>query len=31
MLSQKQKEKVKELNHYLNKEKNGIRYDFLFR
>ena len=30
MLSQKQKEKVKELNHYLNKEKNGIRYDFFF-
>ena len=30
MLSKKQKEKVKELNHYLNKDKNGIRYDFFF-
>lgn len=30
MLSQKQKERVKELNHYLNKDKNRVRYDFFF-
>ena len=28
MLSQRQKEHIKELNKFLNKDKNGVRYDF---
>ena len=28
MLSQRQREKVKELNKFMNKEQNGVRYDF---
>lgn len=28
MLSQRQKEKIRELNKFMNKDKNGVRYDF---
>lgn len=28
MLNQRQKEKVRELNKFMNKDKNGVRYDF---